>query len=194
MPEAYTNIYQKARKAALLTQEQAAEQLEISVESVKAYELGGRLPPNATVARMADVYRTPWLAMAHLQEAAAPLDVLPPVRVQGLSTATLDLIDKATALSEEYRMLIRIAADGRIDETEVRAFEGIKAAILDVIRAGYQVIYTDDVGIKKNRPEAGTSKRLMSDSVSRANDCKAIIANRRPVSRGNVSPKGGARS
>ena len=106
----------------------------------------------------------------------------------------IEEIANRTALSEEYRMLIRIAADGRIDDTEIRDFEGIKAAILDVIRAGYQVIYTDDVGIKKNRPEAGTSKRLMSDSVSRANDCKAIIANRRPVSRGNVSPKGGARS
>jgi transcriptional regulator with XRE-family HTH domain len=192
MPEVYTNIYQKARKTALLTQEQAAEQLDISVESVKAYELGGRMPPNATVAHMVDLYGTPWLAMAHLQEAAAPLDVLPPVKVQGLSTATLDLIDKATALSDEYRMLIRIAADGRIDETEIRDFEGIKAAILDVIRAGYQVIYTDDSGIKKNRPEAGTSERLMSDNFRCTNDCKAIIADRRPVSRANVSPKGGA--
>lgn len=192
MPEVYTNIYQKARKTALLTQEQAAEQLDISVESVKAYELGGRLPPNATVAHMVDLYGTPWLAMAHLQEAAAPLDVLPPVRVQGLSTATLDLIDKATALSDEYRMLIRIAADGRIDETEIRDFEGIKAAILDVIRSGYQVIYTDDSGIKKNRPEAATSERLMSDNFRCTNDCKAIIADRRPVSRANVSPKGGA--
>lgn len=192
MPEVYTNIYQKARKTALLTQEQAAEQLDISVESVKAYELGGRMPPNATVAHMVDLYGTPWLAMAHLQEAAAPLDVLPPVRVQGLSTATLDLIDKATALSDKYRTLIRIAADGRIDETEIRDFEGIEAAILDVICAGYQVIYTDDSGIKKNRLEAGTSKRLMSDNFRCTNDCKAIIADRRPVSRANVSPKGGA--
>ena len=192
MPEAYTTIYQKARKTTPLTQEQAAEQLDISVESVKAYELGGRLPPNATVVNMVELYGTPWLAMAHLQEAAAPLDVLPPVQVQGLSTATLDLIDKATALSDEYRMLVRIAADGQIDETEVSDFEAIKAAILDVIRAGYQVIYTEDSGIKKNRPEAATSRRFLSDSFRRSNDCKTIIAKRRPVSRANVSPEGGA--
>ena len=192
MPEAYTNIYQRARKAALLTQEQAAEQLDISVESVKAYELGGRLPPNPIVASMVELYGTPWLAMAHLQAAAAPLDVLPPVKVQGLSTATLDLIDKATALSDEYRMLVRIAADGRIDETEAADFEAIKAAIRDMIQACYQLLYTDDAGIKKNRPEAATPRRFLSDSSRRSNDCKTIIAKRRPVSRANVSPEGGA--
>ena len=192
MSEAYTNIYQRARKTALLTQEQAAEQLDISVESVKAYELGGRLPPNATVANMVELYGTPWLAMAHLQEAAAPLDVLPPIRMRGLSAATLDLIDKATTLSDEYRVLIRIAADGQIDESELADFEAIKAAIQDVIQACYQVLYTDDTGIKKNRPRAATPRRFLSDSFRRSNDCKTIIAKRRPVSRANVSPKGGA--
>lgn len=192
MPEAYTNIYQKARKAALLTQEQAAEQLDISVESVKAYELGGRLPPNITVARMVEIYGTPWLSMAHLQTTESPLEVLPPVRVQGLSTATLFLIDKATALSDEYRKLVQIAADGRIDETETKDFEAIKAAIRDMIQACYQLLYTDDTGTKKNRPEAATSRRFLSDSVSRSNDCKTIIAHRSPASRANVSRKGGA--
>lgn len=192
MPEAYTNIYQKARKAALLTQEQAAEQLDISVESVKAYELGGRLPPNSTVARMVELYGTPWLAMAHLQTTESPLEVLPPVRVQGLSTATLFLIDKATALSDEYRKLVQIAADGRIDETEEADFEAIKAAIRDMIQACYQLLYTDDTGTKKNRPGEATPKRSLSDSFRRSNDCKTIIAHRSPASRANVSPKGGA--
>lgn len=192
MPEAYTNIYQRARKAALLTQERAAEQLDLSVESVKAYELGGRLPPNATVARMVQIYGTPWLAMEHLQATEAPLEVLPPVRVQGLSTATLFLIDKATALSDEYRELVRIAADGKIDETEEQDFEAIKAAIRDVIQAGYQVIYTDDAGIKKNRPEAATSKRFSSERHSQSNNRKTIITHQRPKARGNVSRKGGA--
>ena len=192
MSEAYTTIYQKARKTTSLTQEQAAEQLDISVESVKAYELGGRLPPNATVARMVQIYGTPWLAMEHLQATEAPLEVLPPVKVQGLPTATLFLIDKATALSDEYRKLVQIAADGRIDESEVSDFEAIKAAIWDVIQAGYQVLYTEDSGMKKNRPRAATPERFLSDSFRRSNDCKTIIAKRRPVSRANVSPKGGA--
>ena len=192
MPEEYTNIYQRARKTTPYTQEKAAELLDISVESVKAYELGGRLPPNATVARMAEIYDTPWLAMAHLKATEAPLEVLPPVKVQGLPTATLYLIDKATALADKYRKLVQIAADGQIDESEVRDFEAIKTAILEVIQACYQVIYTEDSGIKKNRPRAATPRRFLSERHSQSNDCKTIIAKRRPVSRANVSPKGGA--
>ena len=40
MPGYSTNIYQMARLAAGLTQEKAAELLDASVESVKAYETG----------------------------------------------------------------------------------------------------------------------------------------------------------
>lgn len=191
MPEDYTTIYQKARKTTHLTQEQAAEQLDISVESVKAYELGNRLPPNTTVAKMVQIYDTPWLAMAHLQEAAAPLEVLPDVQVRTLPTATLDLIDKATALSDQYRRLVRITADGRIDESELLDFEDIKLSILNVIRAGYQLIYSPD-GIKKNRPEAATSRRSVSDQQSKSNDRKFIIPHPEPYARGNVSPEGDA--
>lgn len=39
------NIYQAARRAAGLTQEAAAERLGISVESIRAYETGLRVPP-----------------------------------------------------------------------------------------------------------------------------------------------------
>ena len=38
MPEDYSNIYKIARRAAGYTQEAAAEQLNISIESVRAYE------------------------------------------------------------------------------------------------------------------------------------------------------------
>ncbi len=46
MPEEYRNIYKNARRAAGYTQETAAEQLGLSVESVRAYETGQRIPPN----------------------------------------------------------------------------------------------------------------------------------------------------
>ena len=53
MPEEYRNIYKIARRNAGITQEAAAEQLGISVESVRAYETGQRIPPNHVV----DVYK-----------------------------------------------------------------------------------------------------------------------------------------
>ena len=45
MPEDYSNIYKIARRAAGYTQESAAEQLDISVDSVRAYETYQRTPP-----------------------------------------------------------------------------------------------------------------------------------------------------
>lgn len=63
------NIYQAARKESCLTQEQAAERLEVSETTVKAWEQGTRVPDNETVARMAELYETPWLALEHLKQA-----------------------------------------------------------------------------------------------------------------------------
>lgn len=50
------NIYQAARKESCLTQEQAAERLEVSETTVKAWEQGQRVPDNETVARMSELY------------------------------------------------------------------------------------------------------------------------------------------
>ena len=40
------NIYQAARKESCLTQEQAAERLDVSETTVKAWEQGTRVPDN----------------------------------------------------------------------------------------------------------------------------------------------------
>lgn len=56
MPEECRNIYKKARRVAGLTQEAAAERLGISVESVRAYETGQRIPPNDVVEDMVVCY------------------------------------------------------------------------------------------------------------------------------------------
>ena len=71
MPEKYRNIYKSARKAAGLTQEAAAERLSISVESIRAYETGQRIPPNDVVERMVICYNTQYLAYEHLHETNA---------------------------------------------------------------------------------------------------------------------------
>ena len=85
------NIYQAARKESCLTQEQAAERLEVSETTVKAWEQGTRVPDNETVARMAELYETPWLALEHLKQAGGVLGVLPEVNVQSLPTAAITL-------------------------------------------------------------------------------------------------------
>lgn len=50
------NIYKKPREIAGYSQERAAELLDISVESLRAYETGRRVPPGEVVVRMMDLY------------------------------------------------------------------------------------------------------------------------------------------
>ena len=68
MSEECRNIYKKARRVAGLTQEAAAERLGISVESVRAYETGQRVPPNDVVEDMVVCYDYQKLAFQHLHE------------------------------------------------------------------------------------------------------------------------------
>lgn len=171
------NLYQKARKEARMTQEQAAERLSVSVETVKAWEQGQRVPRPEDVERMQALYGTPWLGLEYTRATCGGLGVLPELRLQGLPTAVLALINRATALADDYRRLMLIAEDGRIDEAEAPEFQRISQSIQDVIAAGYEVLYAEaPPGIKKGRPVAGTTERRVQ-SLSAENDCKTIIAN-----------------
>lgn len=183
MPQNSMTIYQKARISADLTQEQAAEALYVSLRTVTAWEQGEREPSNTTVWQMCQSYGTPWLALEHLKISAEPLGILPEnIQVQGLPTAVLALINRATALADDYRRLMRIAEDGVIDETEQPDFSSITDHIQDVIAAGFQVIYARDTDAKKDHPTAGTVRRSVHGQAT--NDCKIII----PESTGNASP------
>ena len=145
------SIYQTARKEACLTQEQAAERLSVSVETVKAWEQGQRVPRPEDVERMQALYGTPWLGLEYTRDTCGRLGVLPELRLQGLPTAVLQLINRATALADDYRRLMLIAEDGVIDETETPEFQRISQSIQDVIAAGYEVLYAEaPPGAKKD--------------------------------------------
>ena len=160
-----TNIYKTARAGAGLTQEQAAELLDLSVESVKAYETGQRTPPDATVALMAERYGTPWLRLEHAR-ATDELGLIPKgAAPQPFELVTIQLYTHMMAFAEKHRgqQLLQIAADGVIDEDErplldeiVTELEGISAALLALKCCE---------GAKKERPELAGSKRSRSQEV-----------------------------
>ena len=188
------NIYQAARKESCLTQEQAAERLDVSETTVKAWEQGTRVPDNETVARMAELYGTPWLALEHLRSAGGALGVLPEVTVQSLPTAAITLINRVLDFAERHRdrQLLRIAEDGVIDETERPDFDDIVRDLDGIVGAALQVKYTSDApDKKKERPEAGTSKRSGSANFS-ASDCRNIISHRQRIARASFAGEGGA--
>ena len=68
MPEKCRNIYKRARKERGFTQEYAAEKLGISVESLRAYETGQRVPPDEVVADMVGLYNTLHLIVQHVRK------------------------------------------------------------------------------------------------------------------------------
>lgn len=189
------NIYQAARKESCLTQEQAAERLEVSETTVKAWEQGARVPDNETVARMAELYGTPWLLLERAFETLSELGILPGgIHAQALPTAVLSYLDLCNQQLDGYRRLIQITADGRIDETEQADFDTIKSVILQNVVAGLQVaLYQqpDPPDKKKERPEAGTSKRSGPTDFS-ANNCRNIISHRQRIARASFAGEGGA--
>lgn len=171
MAALYPNIYQRARKVTLLTQEEAAERLGISAETLKRYE-GGRLTPSdETVAKMCSVYGVPWLALEHAK-ATDRLGVLPEVEPKPLPMATISLTNRLRDAADRLAGLLRIAEDGVIDDAERPEFDNIVQDLRETIAAAYQVIYAD---AKKERPEAATSKRSVSQRKTSENHCKAIV-------------------
>lgn len=188
------NIYQAARKEGCLTQEQAAERLEVSETTVKAWEQGTRVPDNETVARMAELYGTPWLLLEKAFETLSELGILPGgIHAQALPTAVLSYLDLCNQQLDGYRRLIQITADGRIDETEQADFNTIKSVILQNVVAGLQVaLYQqpEPQRTKRERPMAATTRRSVQGLASE-NDSKIIISHPRRIASPTFSREGG---
>ena len=179
----YPNCYQTARKPTGLSQERAAEYLDISTESLKAYETNLRVPSNATVVRMCELYDAPWLALEHLKSTGGMLGVLPEgITVQALPTAAISLINCVLDFAEDHkdRKLLRIAEDGVIDDAEQEDFDEIVSGLDKIIRAALQVkfVRVPEPDTKKDRLDADTSKRSVQ-GLSSMNDCNNSISHRR---------------
>lgn len=191
MPGEYLNPYQKARKTTCLTQEQAAERLGLSTESLKQYELGKRVPSNAVVWQMVQIYDTSWLALEHLRDTSEALGVLPEVTVQSLPTAAIQLINRVLDFADRHRdrQLLRIAEDGVIDEAERPEFDDIVRDLDGIVGAALQVKFTP--GIKKGRLDVGASKRQdlgLASEIDRKNNIPHMRAGRKH----NFAREGGA--
>lgn len=186
MPKESRISFKTARQAAGLTQEQAAELSDVSIESWRAYEYGDRLPPRETMGRICEALEANWLAMEYLNATRDTLEVLPTLHAQELPTAVLTLVTKVLAFADNHRdrQLMAIAADGRIDEHEQEAFEDIVEDLDGIVAAALAVKYP--VETKKDRPDAGTSERLSSRPKSkndRRNYFSTSVGGRQHLSR-----------
>ena len=129
----YRNIYQTARELKGLTQEAAAERLDISVDSLGAYEQDRRRPPDSTVLRMAQLYDFPYLCYQHI--ASGELGgVLPEVTPTSLEQATMRLVRLIGKFAKSGRLdqLLEINEDGRITAEERPLHDAIMADQRDI--------------------------------------------------------------
>ena len=142
MPEEYRNIYKTCRKAAGLTQEAAAERLGISVESLRAYETGQRVPPNEVVELMVILYNAQHLAFQHLKETNALYNrVVPEVQPRSILEASAKLTNRIFIFAESHadRRLMRITEDNVIDDGERPEFDSIMEDLQEIVEAALEL-------------------------------------------------------
>lgn len=144
MNENCVTIYARYRKAAGITQERAAELLGVAVRTLAGWERGESYPPDMRVLSMADIYCAPTLAIEHLRlTAAIARDIIPEVPCVPLPQAVCSLVASIRMFENQHRedCLLRLAADGQIDQMEAAEFAQIVDELEDVIAAALALRY-----------------------------------------------------
>lgn len=136
------NIYQVARESSGYTQEKAAELLELSVESLRSYEVDRRIPSNRTVAKMVDIYATKYLAYQHLKNTELG-DSIPCINLTNLPMAVLKIQKEVNDFLKCREDLIEITCDGIIDETEQERWNQIMRQMDCVMNAMMSVKFAE---------------------------------------------------
>lgn len=148
MQDECRNLYYNARRTAGLTQERWAEALGISVESVRLYEGGVNMPSDEIALRMAEVAGQQIICYWHLlQKSKAAACLLPRVEKRPLPESVLTLLVKLKAfLHDGMQNMTRIAADGRVDPDERKAYNSALQQLQEVLAAGMCVEYAEERG------------------------------------------------
>ena len=142
MPGDCRNIYKIARRAAGLTQEAAAERLGLSVESIRAYETGGRVPPSQVVELMVILYNAQHLAYQHLHETNELYNrIVPALEDRDLIRTAVVLRNRLARMEQRRSLdrLLEIAEDDRIDEDERPEFLAIVAELREIVRSALEL-------------------------------------------------------
>ncbi|MDU4952949.1 MULTISPECIES: helix-turn-helix domain-containing protein [Clostridium] len=132
----YRNIYQIARESSGLTQEKSSELLDISVDSLRAYEGGKRVPPDHVVIKMIEIYDTQYLAYQHLKTSAeVGQRYLPTINITQLPTAILRLQKEVKDFLKCEDSLIEIGSDGHVDDNEALQYKNVMKELDEVVEA-----------------------------------------------------------
>ena len=129
MKESRGNYYKISRDTAGYTQERAAEELDISVRSLSAYENDETIPPDDVVERMVKLYNTKILGWWHLRRTSnLARECLPEVILpQSNSDVYLQAALSQEDVTDITKTLRELLADGKITEDEFETYESVRA-------------------------------------------------------------------
>jgi len=124
-------IYQLYREAAGLTMDKASELMEsVSVSRIEKIESGKSNPYPEEVLSMASCYKAPDLCNHYCSnECAIGKIYVPKTKDKDLANIVLEVIATLNSLEKHKDRLIEIAADGKVEEDELKDFDFIKAEL-----------------------------------------------------------------
>lgn len=138
-------VYQAARWTTGFTQEQAAELLHISIESLRAYERGATVPPSDMVVAMIRIYGTPWLAYEHLKlNDPVGRELLPDFELRDLASSVLLLQKEMADIQLVRDDMIAVAVDGQVDKQESSRWTQVKSEVMQLISGCFSVVYAKE--------------------------------------------------
>ena len=144
------NIYQSARELKGLTQEVAAERLDLSVESLGAYEQDRRRPPDSTVLRMAQLYDFPYLCYQHIQSGDLA-GVMPEVNVKSLEHAAMRIVRLIGGFARNGGADIRIERSRKVKSRQRKS--ACTAATVASANAKTSYEYYTTAAVKRQVPD-----------------------------------------
>ena len=124
-------------------------------------------------------FGAPQLAYQHLHETNALISrVIPQLEPRSIPEVAIRIYNRMRSFSQGacLERLMAIAEDGRVDDTEQPEFDAIVKILRSIIQSSLEleIFCSPDSAIKKERPEAATSRRSVQGLASE-NDCKTIV-------------------
>lgn len=150
----------KARKDAGMTQEQAAEALNVSVRTYAKYESGEILPGDDMVAGMMQVFENPCLGYAYLsKESAVGRLILPKIgKLPGVAAGAMQYHVALADANSDCIQLERICCDDKITMAEERDLSPIVEKIFDLAGKGLTLYLTCPKRAQKKNRSAATER------------------------------------
>ncbi len=125
MASKFENIYKTARNSTNLSQENAAEFIGVSKDTISNYETYKFTPDDVTVFKLAKLYNTSWLIWAHLLNCTEYGKILPEVKIEDIRGAWMEVESASEHFNDISRMAREIIKDGKITKDEQKDCDAI---------------------------------------------------------------------